>query len=139
MPESAVADAPAVVDPEPKDKRTNEWKAWKARQDAGATATVDIAPTVAIPKAGRAVRVMPPDEFIPMFLTNDAAGIRALNNQPNPVSSIADACWLSYRAYLLLISPSFSADYKASNSDAATRFLPDPMRLWDAYDVARGA
>ena len=28
-----MADDAVTVDPEPADKRTNEWKAWKARQE----------------------------------------------------------------------------------------------------------
>lgn len=37
--------AESVADVEPKDKRTNEWKAWKRRQDAATTPPPAVAPT----------------------------------------------------------------------------------------------
>lgn len=38
---------PEPADVEPKDKRTSEWKAWKARQDVAPAVTITPAPPVA--------------------------------------------------------------------------------------------
>ena len=139
MPDTAVlgdlTDTDAEV--EPKDKRTGEWKAWRARHPS-ATATVEVAPVTAIPEApARIGKIMPPDDFLILFLTNNPAGVAEYSQYTNAAAQIATAALKAYEGYLLCISPAYRKHYVSLNTDPNTRqILPDPNALWNAYDAA---
>jgi len=132
-------DAPVAA---PIDLRTKEGRELKAKMAAEAnaviaTASVEIAKVATIPPV-RAVSIMPPDEFVAKFTIQNADAITRLSGQPNPVASMADACFKAYRAYLLLVSDAFSAWTKGNAMDATTKFLPTPSDIWASYDKACG-
>lgn len=84
-------------------------------------------------------KIVPPDEFVVAFLTNDPASALEYNGYPNPAVSMADACLRAYLGYLLLISAKFQAAYKSNpalGSLAVKGGFPDPNAIWALYDAA---
>jgi hypothetical protein len=148
MADATTLDAP--VDVEPKDKRTNEWKAWRARQTMEVSA-VTVTPPVEAPPAPSTLPtaapapidprrvVLNPIEFATLVLTRNPREIIAYSGQPNPTAAVAGDVKTLYEAYLVIVSPAYAEHFRKANLPAGVRaILPDIGAFERMYGIATG-
>lgn len=85
---------PDVLDPEPSDKRTSEWKAWSARQSK---AVVDIPPPATVPQSGPTAQTM---ADAATFIAAYIPGHNATTRDPGSALACAQRDWHQARQFL---------------------------------------